>query len=252
MRYITGFVLLLLIAAGCGNKPQPITSASEQFKYAKQLYDKNKSFKAQVAFENLIYTYPGNSAIDTAQYYLGMCYFNQKEYGIAAGEFKRLLSAYPQSEFTDDAQFQVGMCHYKMSPKYQLDQQETYLALDEFRYLIVNYPGSPYRELAAAKIKELENKLAKKKFKAGILYLKMGNYESALTYFKYVRDNYSATDWAIQAFYYTGEAQMKLGRYEEALTTFDNFLIGFSDHEFASKAKKKIEQITEKNKSSEN
>lgn len=251
MKYISGLIILIIISLSCGGKPQLITSAAEQFKYAKGLYDKNKSYKAQLAFENLIYTYPGNTVIDTAQYYLGMCYFKQKDYGIAAGEFKRLLSAYPQSEFTDDSQYQVGMCHYEMSPKYQLDQQETYLAIDEFRYLIVNFPSSPYRELTNVKIKELEGKLAEKKFETGILYLKLGSYEPALTYFRYVRDNYSATDWAIQAFYYTGETQMKLERYEEALTTFDNFLIGFSDHKLAPKAKKRIEQITEKIKSGE-
>ena len=245
MKYLAIFILLFVIL-GCGSKPQKVLSPPEQFQYAKNLYEKKKFYKAQIAFENLIFTYPGNTVIDTAQYYLGMCYFSQKEYGIAAGEFKRLLSAYHKSEYTDDAQFQVAMCHYKMSPKYQLDPSETYNAIDEFRLLIANYPGSSFRDDAVARVKELEDKLAKKKFMTGKLYLRMGNYEPALTYFSFVRDNYPATDWAVRAFYYTGEVQECLEKYDEALQTFENFLVGFSEHEFAPKAKKEIDKITKK------
>jgi len=245
VRYIA-VIILMFVMLGCGSKPQNVLSPSEQLQFAKNLFEKKKYYKAQIAFENLIFTYPGNTAIDTAQYYLGMCYFNQEEYGIAAGEFKRLLSAYNKSDYADDAQFQIAMCHYKMSPKYQLDQSETYNAIDEFRLLVANYPASSFRNDAIAKIKELEDKLAKKKFMTGQLYLRMGDYEPALTYFSFVRDNYPATDWAIRAFYYTGEAQSYLGKYDEALQTFENFLIGFSEHELAPKAIKKIDEITKK------
>ncbi len=246
MKCLIVLVILCSIGLGCGSKPDVVLSSQDQFKYAKELYDKKKYFKAKTAFENLIYTYPGNTVIDTAQFYLGMRHYNQKEYGLAAGEFKRLLSAYHKSEFADDAQYQVGMCHYKMSPKYQLDQKETYLAIDEFSLLMSNYPTSEYRDEAIARIKELEDKLSRKKFEAGKLYLRLHNYEPAITYFSFVRDNYPATDWAIQAFYYTGEAQDGLGQYDEALQIFENFLIGFSGHKLAPKAKKKIEQITKK------
>lgn len=251
MKYCAALITVLFIIIGCGEKPQLVNSASGQFNFAKNLYEKKKYYKAQIAFENLIYTYPGNTVIDTAQYYLSMSFYQQKDYGLAAGEFMRLLSAYPQSEFADDSQYQIAMCHYKMSPKYQLDQNETYLAIDEFRSLITNYPVSQLKTDAITAIKELEAKLAKKKFKTGELYMKLGDYEPALSYFSYVRDNYPATDWAIRAFYYTGETQVHLKKYEEALQTFDNFLIGFSDHELASKAKKKIEKINKKISNSE-
>ena len=203
-------------------------------------------------FENLIYTYPGNTVIDTAQYYLGMCYYNRKDYGLAAGEFKRLLSAYPKSKFADDSQFQVAMCHYNLSPKYSLDQAETYLAIDEFNVLFSDYPLSPNIAEAREMVKELEDKLAKKAFMAGRLYLKMREYTSALTYFSFVRDNYPATEWAIKAFYYTGEAQMGQGKNDEARQTFDSFMLGFSDHELASKAKSKLEKLSEQTSGGEN
>jgi outer membrane protein assembly factor BamD len=244
---LLAFLGVVFILAGCGGKPQPIYSAGDQFTYAKNLYDKGKYNKAQIAFENLIYSYPGNSVIDTAQYYMAMSYYQQKEYSLAAGEFKRLLSAYPRSQFADDSQFQIGMCHYKMSPKYELDQSETHEAISEFQTLISEYPASAYMADAQVRIKELEDKLAQKAFKTGELYLKLRDYESALVYFSYVRDNYPSTDWAIKSYYYTGETYLKLERYDEALEIFQNFLNGFANHDLTPRAKERIEKINKLN-----
>ncbi|MCP4584029.1 MAG: outer membrane protein assembly factor BamD [candidate division Zixibacteria bacterium] len=250
MRYFVALMALLVII-GCAKKQRQVLPAQEQFSYAKELFDKGKYYDAQMEFENLIYTYPGNTVIDAAQFYLGMCYFKRKDYGLGAGEFKRLLSAYPQSDFADDSQFQVGMCHFNMSPKYSLDQAETYIAIDEFNQLFSNFPTSSFIPEAKEKVMELNYKLAKKSFMSGKLYLKMKDNKSALTYFSFVRDNFPATDWAIQAFYYTGEAQMNSGMFDEAMQTLDSFLVGFSDHELASKARSKLEKLNEQASTSE-
>jgi len=239
-------LLILLGLWGCAQKPSPVLSVNEHFNLDHQLYDKHKYRKAQQEFEKLIYTYPGNSIIDTAQYFLSMSLFGQKEYVIAAGEFQRLLQSYPQSEFADDAQYQIGMCHYKMSPKYQLDQTETYEALEAFQTFLGNFIGSPLAEDARNRIRELENKLAQKRFMTGLLYLKLADYGPAITYFWTVRDEYPSTDWAVQAIYYTGEAYYGQKDYDKALETIQAFAAGFPSHPLASKAAKKIEQIHKK------
>ncbi len=250
-KFVLIAIVMVIAISYCGKKPEMILPADDQFAKAKELYDRGKYYRARLEFENLIYTYPGNTVIDTAQYYLGMCYYNDKDYGLAIGELKRLLASYPNSEFADDAQYHIAMAHYEMSPKYSLEQSDTYLAIDEFNILLSNYSASPYRDDARVKIKELEDKLAQKSFKTGKLYLKMNDYKSALVYFTYVRDNYPATDWAIKAFYFSGEAQYKLNRIDEAKETFDNFLLGFSNHELASKAREKLEEIQEQVNSKE-
>lgn len=246
MKYVLWLLVGLLVVAGCGTKPQPTYSASEQFAYARGLYDRGKYYQAQVAFENLIYTYPGDSVIDTAQFYLGMSYFKQKDYGVAAGEFNRLLAAYPNSELADDARYYVGLSHYELSPKYELDQAETYRALEEFQKLLSDYPVSQYRDDANKRIAELEAKLAKKSYMAGRFYFNSDEYQAAQIYFDFVRDNYPATEWAIKAFYYSGEIQLKRGQYNEARETFERFLTGFSNHEFAAKAKERLQEIDKK------
>jgi outer membrane protein assembly factor BamD len=245
-KILLGVIVAAVAFSYCGKKPRTVLPAADQFVKAKDLYDRGKYYRAQLEFENLIYTYPGNTVIDTAQYYLGMSYYNQKDYGLSTGELKRLLTSYPTSAFADDAQYYIAMSHYRMSPKSSLDQSETYLAIDEFNQLISNYPTSSYMADARSKVGELEDKLAKKSFKIGELYLKLNDYKSALTYFAFVRDNYPSTDWAIKAFYYSGEAQLKLNRLSDAKDTFEKFLLGFSDHELALKAREKLEDINAK------
>jgi outer membrane protein assembly factor BamD len=241
--------LILLILAGlwgCSHKTGTVLPVADQFKLGKNLYEKKKFYKAQMEFEKLIYSYPGNTVIDTAQYYLAMSLYDQKDYVTSASEFNRLIQSYPQSEWADDAQYQIGMCHYKMSPKYSLDQTETFQAVEAFQNFVSNFASSPLMNDARDRLRELDDKLAKKRFMSGLLYLKMGDYEPAITYFWSVRDNYSATDWAVQSIYYTGDAQLRLKQYDKALETFQGFVTGFPDHKLTAKAKQKMADIKKK------
>jgi outer membrane protein assembly factor BamD len=239
-------LLVLLGVWGCSHKPAPVLPVADQFKLAKNLYDKNKFYKAQMEFEKLIYSYPGNTVIDTAQFFLAMSFFNQKDYVTSASEFNRLIQSYPQSEWADDSQYQIGMCHYKMSPKYSLDQSETFLAIEAFQNFVSNFIGSPLLEDARARLRELDDKLAQKRYMSGMLYLKMGDYNPAIVYFWNVRDSYPSTEWAVRSIYYTGEAQLSLKQYDKALETFQNFIAGFPDHKLTVKAKQKVADIKKK------
>lgn len=246
MRKIAVLMMVAVLVFACAPKPKPVLPVREQFTVAKNFYDKGKYQKALPEFEKLIYAYPGNAAIDSAQYYLAMCYYYLKDYPEAIGEFKRLLQSYPQSEFTDDAQYYIACSHYKMSPKYQLDQAETYLAIEAFQQLISNFPGSPFIEDARKKLAELDDKLARKKFMTGLLYLKNGDYQPAILYFWSVRDNHPATPWAIEAIYYTGEAQIKMGNEDEGKKTMEAFALGFPEHKLAIKARQKLAKLRNK------
>jgi outer membrane protein assembly factor BamD len=215
----------------------------EQYQLAMRQYEKEDYLKAQSEFQKLIYSFPGQSFIDTAQYYLAMTYFKIGSYPEAVGEFKRLLQTYPGSGLADDAQFQIAMAHYDESPRYSLEQTETYAAIDEFSVLVDKYPGSPHIADTQEKLDVLYDKLAKKLYKSGELYMKLNDYDPALIYFGQVRDNYPNTEWAILAFYYSGLAQLKSGRKSDALETFQNFVTAFPENKLARKAQKQISKL---------
>jgi outer membrane protein assembly factor BamD len=166
-----------------------------------------------------------------------------KNYPEAVGEYRRLLTAYPVSPFADDAQYQLGMCFYDQSPDFAHDPEDTYAAIDEFSVFLNRYPQSPLADEARARMMELYEKLAKKMYKNGELYLKLNDYEPALLYFDQVRDNYPDTEWARRALFKSGFALLGLERRSDALETFQNFVIAFPDHELSQKAREQIEKI---------
>lgn len=215
----------------------------EMYEKSMELYNKGKYFKAQTELQRLIFSFPGQPFIDSAQYYLAMSHYNMERYPEAVGEFRRLLMAYPVSPLADDSQYHLGMCHYEQSPDYSRDPAETYLAIDEFTMFINRYPQSPLAEEARARLGEMNDKLAKKMFKNGELYLKTHDFEPALIYFGQVRDNYPESEWARMALYYSAEALTKLERKSDALETFQNFVIAFPDHELSKKARKHIDNL---------
>ncbi len=237
---ISAYIFMFSCSRG-GLKEQE--APRDQYDKAMELYDKGKFFKAQAQFQRLIYSFPGQTFIDTAQYYLGMSLFNMENYPEAVGEFMRLLTTYPVSPFADDAQFQLGMCHYEQSPRYSRDPDETFRAIDEFTEFLNRYPQSPLIPDARDRLNQMYEKLARKLFKNGELYLKLDDYEPALLYFDMIRDNYSGTEWAKYALFYSGVAQMKSGRESDALQTFQDFVMAFPDHKLSKKARKHIEKL---------
>lgn len=240
----TAIVLTAVLLFSCsrgGFKSQ--APPRDQFKSAMELYNKNDNFKAQMAFQRIIYSFAGQTFIDTAQYYLAMSFFRMKDYPESITEFRRLLSAYPVSAFADDAQYHIALCYYQQSPKYYHDQSDTYDAIDEFSIFLSRYPRSPLKDEAQVKLTELYDKLAKKLYKSGELYLKMHDYEPALIYFQQVRDNYPNTEWARYSLYYSGEALKGKGQLSDALETFQNYVLAFPDSKLAKKAREKITEL---------
>ena len=243
-RFLSFILLLFIMMISCSRgtvKEQE--EPRVMYEKSMKLYEEGKFFKSQNELQRLIFSFPGQPFIDTAQYYLGMALYNMQRYPEAVGEFRRLLNAYPNSPFADDAQYQTGMCHYEQSPKYYRDQEETVLAIDEFTIFVNRYPRSQLIGETQARLGELNDKLARKMFKNGELYLKLNDYEPALLYFNKVRDNYPESEWARRSVFHSGEALMKLERKSDALETFQNFVVAFPDHELSKKARKYIDKL---------
>ena len=237
-------IIGILIVLSC-SKPAVREQESPRQLYdrAMQYYQKEKYLKAQAELQRLIYSFPGQTFIDTAQYFLGMTYYNISNYSESSAEFKKLLDTYPASAYADAAQYQIAMSHYRESPRYSLDQTETFNAVDEFSTFLDKYPTSPLVDDARSKLNSLYGKLAEKMYKNGETYMKLHDYGPAILYFGQVRDNYPSTEWAKLAFYYTGLAQLHNGQKNDALETFQNFVTAFPDHKLAKDARKEISKL---------
>jgi len=87
---------IVLLTSGCGGRPSlSKMQPDEMFRYAMEQFEKKKFLYSIEYFQALIYNYPGESVVDSAQFYLGMSYYENKSYELAAVEMNRLAVNYP-------------------------------------------------------------------------------------------------------------------------------------------------------------
>ncbi len=234
----TVLILFSIIIAGCisADKSNITTDNPEEaFKIAKQSYDKGDYRQAIEDFSFIKIKFSGTSVVDKAQYYLGMSYFNRKEYILAAYEFENLIKNYTLSEFYPLARYYLAMSYYNLSPKYELDQTYTQYAIIEFQNFLILYPTHKFAPDAEKKIKELRNKLAYKDLKTAELYVKLEDYKAALVYYNNILEEYFDTDYADDASYGKIQVLIIKKKYDEASKEIKRFKEKYKSSELYKK-----------------
>lgn len=211
-------------------------SAEDRFSLGKKHFDDGEYTDAIAEFNVVKLQYSGSSVGDDAQYYLGECHYQQEEFLIAAEEYQTLRRSMPASPLVPMAQYKTAMCFYSLSPKSRLDQVYTKRAIDEFQAFIEYNPLHELAKDAAAKINELNTKLAKKLFDSGKLYVKMEEYKSAVIYFSSVIEKYHDTEYAEPS--YVEKARVLLARrhFKEAYDEVNKFLQKFPNSTYKNEA----------------
>lgn len=239
---LSGIVLLLALIIGCtGALNLNGLTAQELFTLGKQKYDNKKYIQAIEVFQKIVYDYPGESIVDTAQYYLALSYFGNEDYAVAHVEFNRLANYYPSSVYVPSALFMSAVSQFESAPKnYGLDQSQVKDAVQRFEDFLIDFPESEVAPDAKAYLAKAKDRLARKDFEAGMTYYRMGANQAAGIYFQKVIDDYTGGDYAARSLYYTAEIDLKKHDFDEAQKRFDNFITVYPDHEWVEKARKKV------------
>ena len=231
MKNIFALLFVTLFLFACSSTLDTTNMLPEEkLAYAIKLYDQEDYEEAVKEFESIILQYPGSSIIDDAQYYLAMTRFKREEYILAAYQFSRLIKSMPSSEFLPDAQFMLADCYYELSPDYTLDQQYSKKAVEEFQVFIDFFPLNARVADAESKIKELNDKMARKEYEAARIYDKMEYYLAAFKYYDSVMEVYHDTQYAPIALFNKIQLLVDRKRNSEALTEAQKFLQKYPDH----------------------
>lgn len=203
----------------------------ERLAYAKSLYEQEDYEEAVKEFDAIILQYPGSSIVDDAQYYLAMTRFKREEYILAGYQFSRLIKGMPSSEYLADAQYMLADCYYELSPDFTLDQQYSKKAVEEFQVFIDFFPLNPKVAEAESKIKELNDKMAKKEYESARIYNKMEYYIAAEKYYDNVMEIYHDTQYAPLALYDKINLLIDRNREKDALAEAQKFLSKYPQHQ---------------------
>jgi len=215
-------VLSLLILCCAGSKKDGEVTLQETFMSGLENLESEKYLQAQSDFKHVVIRWTGSDLGDDAQYYLGEAYYRNEEYLLAVSEYEKLTRRMGFSPFVEDARFKICEAYRIESPKYYHDQEYTEKALERYQEFLDDFPNSPFIDDVVVSIEILREKLGKKIYETGILYMKMEEYESAKMTFQQVINLYYDTEIIHQAYQGMVQALAKNREIDEAHVFLNN------------------------------
>ncbi len=215
-----------------------------QFRQALKLFRDEDYLDARNELKVIILS-SRSPVIDSARFFYAETFYQTKEYILAISEYERLIKFYSRSPLVDDSQFKMAMSYYKLSPKYSLDQDYTYKAQTEFQRFLDEFPQSDLRPEVEKNFLECRSKLAKKEYKTGDLYRKMGEYEAAIISYQKLLSTFYDTPFAPEALYWKAVCLRQLDQLRDAKEDFTRFIEKYPNHSLYHQAKKGLEAVTE-------
>ena len=153
---------------------------SEKYKQAEIYFNNGEYRKANRLLEQIIPKYRGKPQAQRIIFFFAESYFKTKSYLLAAYQYENFVKSYPKSDRIQEASFKAAKSYYFQSPKFSLDQEDTFTAIEKLQIFINLYPNSEYAEEANQMIAELQEKLEKKEFEIAKQYYTIRDYRAAI------------------------------------------------------------------------
>lgn len=241
---LIGLLAIGSIITGCSSSEKTVhLSAEERYARGMQYFEKGDYLQAVDEFRIVTLQFSGTALADDAQFMMAESRFQREEYVLAVYEYELLTKTMPASEYVPKAKFKLAECNYRLSPKVHLDQDYTKKAIEEFQTFIEYYPTDPMVNEAEAKIAELNDKLARKEYDNGLIYLKMGYYRAAIVSFEFVLEHYHDSIYAEPSLLKKAEALFFRKRYEESKKELERFLRKYPTSALRKQAESLLKEI---------
>ena len=99
--------------------------------------------KASELFGQVIPRFRATPEAEELNWLNAQSYYGMKQYDMAGSYFKSLVEQYPFGKYAEDATFLAAKCDYNLSPRAELDQENSRNAIEGFTVFINRFPNSP-------------------------------------------------------------------------------------------------------------
>ena len=258
MKKIVSLVLVVLFLYSCNEYQGALKSEDSGVKYemATKLYDAGKYTKAIRIFDQMAPTYRGKPQAEKIFYMYAQSYYKTEQYYLAANQFESFVSNYPKSEKLEEAAFLGASSFAKLSPKYSLDQIDTFKAVEKLQAFIDTYPNSSNTSEANRILKSLNEKIEKKVFENAKGYNTIMDYKASLIAFDNFISDYPGTPFKEDALFYKYDSAFQLAinsvptkmqeRLNSAKLAYSNLMKFKSETKYKEKANQMLVQIDKK------
>ena len=214
---LVSVAVLLLLGTACGGGfdvnlyPTP----EALFDAALNEYQEGDCSAAVAGFQRLAFILPTRDPRRAeVRFYMAECLVQEKRYLEATREYRRVSDQWAQDTLAPVALLRAGEAYSRLWPRIELDATYGLSALTVFSELLNRYPSSPAATEARLKIADLNQDFARKEYKAGMHYLRLKAYDSAIVYFRSVVVNWPESSSAPEALLKLVESFERIG-YEE-------------------------------------
>jgi outer membrane protein assembly factor BamD len=188
MRYFVFILSLLLIFGSCSkNSYQKVLKNPDnrvRLELADAYYKKKDFARAISLYEMVEDAYSGTPTAEKILYNSAQCNFGLKLFALSGFQFKTYFENFPSAEHAEEALYMSAYCAYLESYEPELDQADTYKAIESFRIFLNVYPESKYVAECNTYLDNLRAKLSLKAYRTAKLYFNMGEYKSAIVALK--------------------------------------------------------------------
>lgn len=187
MRNIIFLFAILLIWGACGNSYQKALKNPDnraKLEMADTYFKKKDFARAISLYEMVEDAFSGTPTAEKILYNSAQCNFALKMYALAGFQFKTYFENFPSAEHAEEALYMNAYCAYLESYEPELDQADTYKAIETFKIFLNVYPESKYVPECNNYLDKLRGKLSLKAYQTAKLYYHMGEYKSAIVALK--------------------------------------------------------------------
>lgn len=248
-----------LCLASCSQYQKALNSEDVALKYkmADSLYAAEKYNKAIRLFEQIAPGYRGKPQAEKMYYMYAMSTYKQEQYMMSSHLFERFVAQYSFSQKAEEAWFLMGKSYAELSPRYSLDQVDTYKAIDKLQQFINKYPESEYVAEANSIVAELNRKIEKKHFENAKQYNTIAgytrDYKAAIVALDNFLIDFPGTIYAEDALYYKFDSMYNIAinsvpdkkkdRLNQAKSAYDALVKFKAETKYKDKAQKMLAEI---------
>ena len=193
MRLLIICISIILFSCGISNPFDDNIPYKTRFDDGLAFFEEGKHVKASQQFNIIVERASHTDLGDDALFFLAESYFLNEDYDLALIEFEKLVSRMGFSPYIEKSRWRICETLMLLSPNFYHDQDSSIKAITQIQEFLDDFPNSEYSKDADKLINELRTRLAEKNMETGKLYIKLKAYDSAMTSYEIVVNEYYDT-----------------------------------------------------------
>ncbi len=191
-----GLCFLLVLCSGCGVIDHyflspPEDTAQELAELGNEAMQEKEYGKAIEYFQKLKDRYPFSPFTTAGELSLADAYFLDEQYKAASETYKEFESLHPRHESIPYVLLQIGISSYDQFESIDLPQDTIAEALEYFRRVASEYPGTDFAAKADTYLLKCRRYIAEHEVFVADFYWRAERYESAWMRYRYIEKNFS-------------------------------------------------------------